>query len=40
MAIALANMGANLVMITRNETNLIEALAEMPTPDADQQHTF
>lgn len=39
-AIALANMGANLVLIARNETKLIETLAEIPKPFVGQQHTY
>jgi 3-oxoacyl-[acyl-carrier protein] reductase len=39
-AIALANMGADLVLIARNEEKLKETLAEMPKLSADQQHAY
>ena len=39
-AIALANMGADLVLIARNEDKLKETLAEMPKLSADQQHAY
>lgn len=39
-AIALANMGANLVLLARNETKLIETLAELPTPVSGQVHHY
>ena len=39
-AIALAEMGANLVLIARNEDKLKETLAEMPSPIAGQEHAF
>lgn len=38
-AIALANMGADLVLIARNEEKLKETLAEMPMLSTDQKHT-
>lgn len=39
-AIALAKMGADLVLIARNEDKLKETLAEMPMLSAGQQHTY
>lgn len=38
-AIALANMGADLVLIARNEEKLKETLAEMPILSTGQKHT-
>jgi 3-oxoacyl-[acyl-carrier protein] reductase len=39
-AIALANMGADLVLIARNEEKLKETLAEIPMLSTDQKHTY
>lgn len=39
-AIALANMGTDLVLIARNEDKLKETLAEMPMLSTDQKHTY
>lgn len=38
-AIALANMGANLVLLARNEEKLKETVIEMPAPNG-QKHSF
>ncbi len=39
-AIALAEMGADLVLIARNEEKLKETLAEIPMLSTDQKHTY